>query len=230
MRLAHLRWLPLAVLATFAAVPPPAIASPEGEEVLAEAADAKTGDVESQRLLLDEILHAFEGRVNIPQPKAWSSAYDRLTNSDDAAIRDSADRVAVLLGDKRVFPRLRETLADDKAKLPDRQRALEILVRGRDEEAAGVLQEVLDVPALRGAAIRALSAHADPKTPQDQSREQGRRDRVAPEASQCQIRRHARQCRINLQTIGERHPELVSGSILVKGSVAWKMDAETSSA
>jgi putative membrane-bound dehydrogenase-like protein len=154
-------------------------------EVLAEAADAKTGDAETQRLLLDEVLHAFEGRVNIPQPKAWSSAYDRLAKSDDAAIRETADRVAVLLGDKRIFPRLRATLADDKAKLPDRQRALEILVRGRDEQAAGVLQQVLDVPALRGAAIRALSAHADPKTPAEilaryaQLTDDERRDAVA---------------------------------------------------
>jgi putative heme-binding domain-containing protein len=141
-----------------------AAAFKEGLEVVT-ARLAETNDAADQGLLVDEMLHAFEGRVNIPQPKHWTAAYERLAKSDDKAIREAADQVAVLLGDQRVFPRLRAVLANEKADPAQRRRALDILVRGRDAQAAPVFQALLTNHALRGPAIRALAAHDDAKTP-----------------------------------------------------------------
>jgi putative heme-binding domain-containing protein len=103
--------------------------------------------------------------VGIPQPPSWSKAYDRLTKSENADVRERADQVAIVLGDKRVFPRMRERLLDGGSDLERRRQALDILVRGRDAEAASTFQAVLKEPALRGAAIRALSALDDANTP-----------------------------------------------------------------
>jgi putative heme-binding domain-containing protein len=129
------------------------------------AALTKTGDVAAQLLVLDEMLRAFEGRVNIPMPDSWAPAYDELIKSEDSAVRDRADKVAVALGDRRIFPRMRGVLTDDKANLDARKQALDILVRGRDKEAAAALQSVLDERDLRIAAIRALIAYDDANTP-----------------------------------------------------------------
>ncbi len=131
--------------------------------VVEELTRAKTP--EEEQLILDEMTGAFEGRVNIPLPRAWSAAYEKLQNSKSAEVRQRADRVAVMLGDRRIFPRMREVLADNRANLQQRQLALDILVRGRDAEAAGALQAAVKAPALRAAAIRALASLSDPQTP-----------------------------------------------------------------
>ncbi|MCL4206619.1 MAG: c-type cytochrome [Pirellulaceae bacterium] len=125
---------------------------------------ARAGDAATQQSILDEMLRAFEGRVGIPMPPSWTPAYQRLMVSSHAGVRDRADQVAVLLGDARIFPRMRELLTDAAAPVERRSQALAILVRGRDPDAATSLQTVLDEPRLRGAAIRALAAYDDPRT------------------------------------------------------------------
>jgi putative membrane-bound dehydrogenase-like protein len=124
-----------------------------------------TADGNRQQLLLHEMLQAFEGQVNIGMPKSWTDTYDRLSRSERGEVRDLADQVAVVFGDQRIFPRLRSVLADNAAPLPQRQQALQILVRGRDAGAAATFRAVLSDEALRGAAIRALAAYDDVKTP-----------------------------------------------------------------
>ncbi|MEO8494997.1 MAG: PVC-type heme-binding CxxCH protein [Planctomycetota bacterium] len=121
-------------------------------------------DADSRLLLLDEMLNAFEGRVDIPMPPAWSSAYDELVASDNESIRQRADQIAVALGDRRIFPRMRTTLTDATADMKLRARAMDILVRGRDKESAQAFQAILVEPKLRGAAIRALASLDDPQT------------------------------------------------------------------
>jgi putative heme-binding domain-containing protein len=121
---------------------------------------------EFHALLLDEMLRAFEGRVDIPMPASWSEAYERLMAGGDASIRQRADQIAVLFGDKRIFPRLRSTLADASASVDRRMRALEILVRGRDQGAVNAFLAAVANPALRGPAVRALAAFDDDRIPE----------------------------------------------------------------
>ncbi len=127
--------------------------------------EALTKETLGRQLVLDEMFAAFEGRVNIPQPEAWTAAYEALSKSDDVAIRDKADQIAVIFGDQRILPRLRALLSDAKAPEAKRQQALDILVRGRDKDAAPAFQAAVADTALRGAAIRALSAYDHEQTP-----------------------------------------------------------------
>ena len=120
---------------------------------------------DGQQVVLNEVLAAFEGRVNITAPESWKSAYDVLAKSDSAAIRDKADQIAVIFGDQRVLPKMRELLVNDKAPLEKRQQALDILLRGRDKDAVASFQAIVSDAALRGAALRALSGFDDAKTP-----------------------------------------------------------------
>ncbi|MFP6575016.1 MAG: PVC-type heme-binding CxxCH protein, partial [Pirellulaceae bacterium] len=121
---------------------------------------------EEQLLFLEELLVAFQGRVNIPAPPAWQAAYEKLSQSSQLTVRNQADQVAVALGDRRIFPKLRKLLIDPKQEVNKRQQAMEMLIRGRDQQAAPVLQTVVTVQALRATAIRALAAYDDPATPQ----------------------------------------------------------------
>lgn len=123
-------------------------------------------DDDMQLLVLEEMLSAFEGRVNLPMPESWKAAYDILSRSDNETLRQKADQVAVALGDNRIFPRMREVLVSKSANLKTRKQALDILVRGRDAEAVAAFQAVLDQEELRGPAIRALAAFDDAKTPE----------------------------------------------------------------
>jgi putative membrane-bound dehydrogenase-like protein len=122
-------------------------------------------DPARQAFLLTEMLRAFEGRVGIPTPPAWKDAYEALTASSDPNVREQADQVAVVLGDRRILPKLRARLVDNNEPLPRRKQALDVLVRGRDTEAAAAFQAVLGEPELRGPALRALAAFDHPDTP-----------------------------------------------------------------
>ena len=120
---------------------------------------------ETQQMALEQINRALEGRVNVAQPESWTASYERLAQSESLEIRDQALRLAVAFGDRRVFPTLRALLADKERPLAERQRALDILVKGRDKELAGALYAAIETPELQSAAIRALAAAADPQTP-----------------------------------------------------------------
>ncbi len=125
---------------------------------------ASAGDVATQQMLLDEMRLALEGRVGVPQPAAWTPAYDKLLKSDDVAVREKADQLAVAFGDKRILPRMRTVLADAKQPVEQRMKALDLLVKGRDTESAPALRAALNDVVLRGSAIRALAAFDDAAT------------------------------------------------------------------
>ena len=119
--------------------------------------------VEKQTEILNEIISAFQGRVDVSMPKLWDSVFANLSASEDEVVRERAIEIAVIFGDRRVFPQLRQRLASSENPLELRQAAMQILLRGRDPDLAPVLLKLIETPALRGQAIRALASysHAD---------------------------------------------------------------------
>jgi hypothetical protein len=124
-------------------------------------------DIELQQLIMEEMLASFEGRVGIPMPKAWETAYDVLAHSKEQAVRDRADQLAVLFGDQRVFGPMRALLADPGQETARRQQALDVLVKGQDTKSSDVLlsDAVLSNPDLQAAAVKALATLGSEKTP-----------------------------------------------------------------
>jgi putative membrane-bound dehydrogenase-like protein len=127
-------------------------------------AAAKKQDWDQAGAILSAMTQAFEGRVNIPMPKAWEPCYEQLVASQQPMISEQADRLAVYFGDKRIFPRMRTRLGDSELGITDRRQALEILVRGQDKKATEALHQALEQPELRRETIRALSALGNAKT------------------------------------------------------------------
>jgi putative membrane-bound dehydrogenase-like protein len=142
-----------------------AAAEPDSlNRLLAGVSDFSADD---QALILEQIQKSLEGRVNVPMPPAWEAAYLQFTESPAEAVQQMAMRLGVQFGDQRVFPRLREILADASAPLPQRQQALDVLLAGRDPAAAPALYAALEVPELQGLAVRGLAAYPDPQTSQE---------------------------------------------------------------
>ncbi len=119
-----------------------------------------------QSMILEQMLEAFAGQVGMRMPDTWQAAYDVLLKSDNASVRDRADEVAILFGDQRVFPSMRQRMTNRELPLEKRRAALDILVRGQDRQAASSLLAILADPELRGPAIRALANLGDHETPQ----------------------------------------------------------------
>ncbi|MEZ6041977.1 MAG: FG-GAP-like repeat-containing protein [Planctomycetaceae bacterium] len=140
-------------------------ASVQNDTIAPVVAALNTASAETQRLIMDEMLASFEGRVGIPMPEAWQAAYDRLNKSGQQDLADKADQLAILFGDQRVYPKMRALLADASQNVKRRRQALDVLVRGQDKSAAGVLlgDSVLKDTELQGAAVRALATLADAK-------------------------------------------------------------------
>ncbi len=128
---------------------------------------ADTNNAGDQLLILEEVMAACEGRVDIPMPDGWKEAYPHLQQSAEQPVRDRADQLAVLFGDQRVFGAMRSLLADQSVTAERRRQALEVLVRGQDKEASAVLLSpaVLGEAALQGPAVRALAALGNTQTP-----------------------------------------------------------------
>lgn len=120
---------------------------------------------DDQSIILEQMLQAFAGQVGMRMPATWQAAYDVLLKSQDASVRDRADEVAILFGDQRVFPSMRQRMANRDLPLEKRRAALDILVRGQDRQAAPSLVALLGDSQLRGAAIRSLAILGDRETP-----------------------------------------------------------------
>ncbi len=110
-------------------------------------------------------LDGLRGRTGVTAPAEWQGAFanfdeviSRRPDAKDRAgeLRDLRTALAVAFGDQRVFPQLREQLKDTKQPLERRQAALQTLVAGKDPQLTPILVELLDDPALRLSALKAL--------------------------------------------------------------------------
>ncbi|MBN9118154.1 MAG: DUF1080 domain-containing protein [Planctomycetes bacterium] len=126
-------------------------------------AEAKTDD---QRFAYFRGLQeGAKGKRNLPTPKDWTAAFETLMKSPDTAVRNQALGLAVIFGDKNAIGTLRKVLADSKADPAARLAAMTALVDAKDAETASLLQAALADKDVRGAALRALAAFDDAKTP-----------------------------------------------------------------
>lgn len=127
--------------------------------LLARAAD-KDGVLRPAEVL--RALHlAIGDESRLPLPRAWPAFHELVAKTGDAKLADAAMSLATIFGDARAFPKLRARLADPKATDEARRGALDTLARGGDVESLPAILALLDTPALRIDAIRALANYDD---------------------------------------------------------------------
>ncbi len=136
--------------------------SPQGRDLLL-AQLTKQDDAAAARSLRI-LAFALKDEAALPMPAAWTQAHERLAKSADASLANVADQLAAIFGDKTVLAKMRGILADEKAPLPQRQFAFDLLKRGNDAEAVPIFARLLDVDAFRTTVIPLLSRSNDPAT------------------------------------------------------------------
>ena len=141
-----------------------AIGTPEAVGLLVKLA-GEAPDPGRQVAYLRGIGDGLKGKRQFPMPAGWAAASAKLAKAESADVRNQAQALAVLFGDKSAFAALRAVIADPTAATPARLAAVASLVDARDPELVPVLQGQVADPAVRGAALRGLAAFDDPQTP-----------------------------------------------------------------
>ena len=110
--------------------------------------------------LLQGMRDALEGRNDLTAPPSWKLVYQDLQKSD-ARIAGLAREIAQLFGDTEAARQSLATLKDKSQKGDERQKALISLATQQRPELVSVLPGLLDDPALRLEAIRAIAQFDD---------------------------------------------------------------------
>jgi putative membrane-bound dehydrogenase-like protein len=153
------------MLLQFAARRVGAIGTPDAIALLVKVA-GEAKDANQQLAYLRGLQDGLKGKRQFPMPKEWPAASEALLKSGSADVRNQAQALAVVFGDKNAFATLRKVVADAKADPAARIAAMGSLVDARDTEVVPLLQALVSDAAVRGAAIRGLAAFDNPKTPE----------------------------------------------------------------
>ena len=153
------------VLAIVLSAAAPAQADPQ-DPLAALVEVLKVSDDDSFRLdILKGIRDGLKGRTSVAMPKGWSEVSGKLAKSENAEVRSLAQMISITFGDPAALAALRIEVADPKAAPDARKAALESLLGAKDKDLAAILFALLEDPALRGPALRALGSYEDAATP-----------------------------------------------------------------
>ncbi len=111
--------------------------------------------------------NALQGRVKVPMPESWQSAFESLAVIDDPATQQAIENLAIKFGDQRILPSLREVAVDVGQPKARRRSAIDTLAAAKDEDAVPYFHAIARGanPPMRGYAIRALANFTDERTP-----------------------------------------------------------------
>jgi putative heme-binding domain-containing protein len=121
-------------------------------------------DPQFQLDILRGLREAMQGRQQLAMPEGWAAVERQFDDSANPEIRHLARTLGLVFGSEAALEALRATVKESSADVAQREDALRALVEIRDAGIAPILHGLLDDPALRGAAIRALAVFDDPAT------------------------------------------------------------------
>lgn len=124
--------------------------------------DANSAD--AQQTFLDALLAGVRGRRRIAAPTGWKTAYTKLSQSSDPAVRGKADALGVAFGDPEALKLMRNIAASAQGETVNRRRAIEALLAAKDPDLPGVLLALLDHSELRAIALSGLAQYSAPQT------------------------------------------------------------------
>jgi putative membrane-bound dehydrogenase-like protein len=126
---------------------------------------ARSPGLVRQELILDAVLLALDTRRGVEMPDNWPAMSDGFRNSASQAVRTRAMSLASLFGDPGSFPFLRVQVADATATPEDRTRALDTLVRAKDEGVVPVLIALIGDAEWSSSALKGLAVFAHESIP-----------------------------------------------------------------
>ena len=118
-----------------------------------------------QASLLEGMLTALTGRRDVNPPRAWTRVAAILAKSSSADVRELTSELSQIFGDEAAVARALATVKDTSAPAWQRRRALHGLLTQKNEQVSGLLESLLDEPALRRDAIRGYAAIENRQAP-----------------------------------------------------------------
>jgi len=125
----------------------------------------KTDDPARQLAVLEGVRLSLAGRRRVDMPPSWNAVASRLAGSDNPAIREHAESLAVTFGDPAALARVRGVAADRAADVVARTAAIDTLLAVKDAELPKLLLDLLSDAPLRLAALKGLAAFDESRTP-----------------------------------------------------------------
>ena len=122
-------------------------------------------DANVLRALLAGTLKGLEGRRNVAAPKQWREVAEKLNAHNDKQIRDLANQLSQIFGDKDAVEKALAIVRNEKALPQDRSRQLTLLLDQQNREASDLLASLLDVPELQLTAIRGYATVENDSAP-----------------------------------------------------------------
>jgi len=113
-----------------------------------------TDDANVRSALMRGMLRGLEGRRNVAAPKGWSELSSKLAKTENGHVRDLANQLSQIFGDRAAVQRALAVLKDATAEPGPRRKALRALLTQQNLEASSMLELLLDEPALQIDAIR----------------------------------------------------------------------------
>lgn len=117
-----------------------------------------------QLAFLDAIRTSLTGQRRVAPPAAWSAVADKLARSSDERVKQQVQALGVTFGDEAAFANVRASLTSESASLEERRANLSALLAAKDPKLIGVLQKLVDDPAMREQALAGLAQYNDPQT------------------------------------------------------------------
>ncbi len=125
---------------------------------------SKADEASLQLAFLDAIRTSLTGQRRVSAPEAWPAVAKKLSDSQDARVRQQAENLGVTFGDEAALSKVRTRIADKSAAIESRRESLSALVAAKDNKLAAVLHDLLNEPAMREQALAGLAQVNDPKT------------------------------------------------------------------
>ncbi|HYE29832.1 MAG TPA: family 16 glycoside hydrolase [Methylomirabilota bacterium] len=124
----------------------------------------QTSDPQLQLDILRGMSEGYRGQRSAQMPPNWGSVESKLASSQNQEVRALTQTLSLTFGSQQALAGLRKTLGDATADVNLRRGALEALLNARDPQLAPTLQALLQEPALRGPALKALASYEHPET------------------------------------------------------------------
>jgi hypothetical protein len=128
----------------------------------------RVSDAARRATLVSRVVEGVRQAGSFSAPEGWSVLVAGLRQGASPDLLANLNELDALAGDKPSQAYYRGHLADEKAPLPARQRALAVLVAARDRAAAPVIHQVFaekTTPSFRRSLIQALATVGDEDSP-----------------------------------------------------------------
>ncbi|HEX5221213.1 MAG TPA: PVC-type heme-binding CxxCH protein [Verrucomicrobiae bacterium] len=115
--------------------------------------------------ILNGLSAGLKGQRQVKMPEGWAEVETKFASGNNAEIRALVQSLSLTFGSANALAQLRQTLMDKSADAAARKTAFDSLMGAKDAGLPPLLRQLLNDPALRGAALRGLGSFDDPATP-----------------------------------------------------------------